>query len=161
MKFEGEVWRHIPAGAHPLNLRYILKASGRWNRAGIYGCLYTSLSELGARAEFDKYLLKSGLSIALINPREIVSIIAKVNNVLDITSPNNGYVHPDELYLVGDEAGHIEKCHKLADAARLAGYVGLLVPSAAIDNERNLIIYIDGPPDEIDLDVGGKRILIS
>jgi RES domain-containing protein len=161
MKFEGEVWRHIPAGAHPLNLRYVLRAAGRWNRVGLYGCLYTSLTEKGAQAEFDKFLIISGLSLVKIKPREIVSIKARVNNVLDITSNQNGYVNPDALFLVGDEHTQIDKCHSLADAARLAGYNGLLVPSAAMKNEKNLIIYIDGPSEEVDLDVGGKRISIS
>jgi RES domain-containing protein len=160
LKFEREVWRHIPAGAHPLNLRYVLRASGRWNRTGVYGCLYTSLSEPGARAEFDKYLVQAGLALDMINPREIVSIKVRVNNVLDITSRKNGYVNPNESYLVGDEPADIEKCHKLADAARFAGFLGLLVPSAALEGERNLIIYIDGPSKEIDLDVGDKRIPI-
>jgi RES domain-containing protein len=160
LKFEGEVWRYIPAGAHPLNLHYVLKASGRWNRAGKYGCLYTSLSKLGARAEFDKYLIQTGLALDKVNPQEIVSIKVRVNNVLDITSRKNGYVNPDEVYLVGDETAHIEKCHKLADAARFAGFLGLLVPSAALRGEKNLIIYIDGPSKEIDLDVGNKRIAI-
>jgi RES domain-containing protein len=160
LKFEGVVWRHIPAGAHPLHVGYILHSSGRWNRSGLYGCLYTALTPEGARAEFERYLEKSSLRYAEIQPREIVSLRVSIDPVLDLTDKRNPYVNPKEQYLTGDESSDIERCRKLADAARSSGFLGLLVPSAGKAGEKNLVIYIDGPPVQLQLEVDGERIPI-
>jgi hypothetical protein len=57
LTFEGRVWRHVPAGAHPLDFHYLITASGRWNRRGQYGCLYTAITAEVAIAEYQTQIL--------------------------------------------------------------------------------------------------------
>ena len=159
MKFEGKVWRHIPAGAHPLHVGYILKATGRWNREGEYGCIYTSLTADGAKAEYRKYLSKAGIhKIGLLKPRELVSLLVEISPVLDITNAKTSPVSPKEKFLTSDNSEDLEACRALADILRAQGYVGILAPSSVLSGETNLVIYIDGPSRNVFLDVGPDRI---
>lgn len=112
MKFKDKVWRHIPAGAHPPHVGYIIKARGRWNRAGEYGCIYTSLTEGGAKAEYRKYLSTAGIhELGLLKPHEVVSLIVKISLVMDLTDRKSFPVSPKESFLVGDkpEAGRLSR----------------------------------------------------
>ena len=85
--FRGTVWRHIPAGAHPLHVGRILQALGRWNRPGVFGCLYTALTIEGARAEYEKHFGAVGTAPDTRARREIVSINVEVGPVLDLMTP--------------------------------------------------------------------------
>lgn len=60
-RFQGLVWRHVPVGAEPPHLGWILKAArGRWNsRRPRLPCLYAALTPQGAVAEFEKHLATS------------------------------------------------------------------------------------------------------
>lgn len=82
--FQGKVWRHGPAGAHPLHAGWILRAAGRWNRAGRYGCLYTALSRTGAMAEWRRYVERAGPGTGR-RARDLVSIEVSVRPVADLT----------------------------------------------------------------------------
>ena len=161
MKFKGEVWRHIPAGEHPLHTGYILRSSGRWNRAGVYGCLYTALSKEGAIAEYEKYLVRENANLTNVKPRELVAVKVDINPVLDLTSKKSSLVPLSSPFLVGDDPGDLEKCRILADTAREQRYAAIIVPSAALAGEKNLVIYIDGVAGNIQLDDGGKRLPLS
>ena len=161
MRFKGEVWRHVPKGAHPLHTGYVLRAAGRWNRSGIFGCLYTTLSQEGARAEYKKYLERENSKISKAKPRELVSIKVNINPVLDFTNKKSSLVPPSSSFLVGDDPDDLEKCRVLADTARDQGYAAIIAPSAALEGEKILVIYIDGVAGNIQLDEGGKRLLLE
>jgi len=161
VRFKAKVWRHIPVGAYALHVGRILRADGRWNRPWDYGCLYTALSQKGARAEFEKIRVAFGAAPEDPKHRELVSLIVDLDPVVDLTNINTSPVPPDAAFLTGDLPKDIEQCRDLADALRAAGYVGIIAPSAADPGEKNLAIYIDGPASGIYLEDGGERILID
>ncbi len=161
MRFCGKVWRHIPAGAHPLHVGYILKSAGRWNRAGLYGCLYTSLTQEGALAELRKYLQRAGISDpAALKARVLVSLKVRVENVVDLTDPKTSPIDPASPFLTGDDPQDLQSCRRLADTLRAQGCSGIIAPSAAAPGSKNLVIYFDGPARDVDIDVGGDAIPI-
>ncbi len=162
MIFRGLVWRHVPRGAHPLHVGFILKASGRWNRQGRYGCLYTALTREGAIAEYRKYLARAGL-LASPRPRDLVSIeVRRVEPVLNLTEDHEQTrLSVTEEILTGDQPEDLQTCLALADWSRSEGYQGLLVPSSAAAGEVNLIIYIDGPAANLDFTDGPDRTPIT
>lgn len=163
MAFAGRVWRHIPAGAHPLDFRFLLKAAGRWNRRKLYGALYTSLDAVTASAEYRKHFLRRGL-----HPRrDVAEIAVEVAHVLDlpairihgtegIPSPTmGGHTLPapplEWSRLTGDTSDDLEHCRELADWARQRGFLAILCPSAARADGTNLVIYPENRPDELEL----------
>jgi len=84
LNFAGTVWRIVPANAFALHVGYILRARGRWNREGVYGCPYTALTPDGALAEWAKYLRGAGVTPALSSPRDLVSLEVRIDPVLDL-----------------------------------------------------------------------------
>lgn len=158
MRFRRKVWRHIPSGSFPFDYRYILRARGRWNREGTYGCLYTSLSKAGARAEYKKYLNDAGVAAAgMTRSRDLVSLKVTVDPVMDLTDPTVSPVLVNSPFLVGDDPADREMCRILADSLRAQGYAGIIAPSAAKSRQKNLVIYFHGPARNLDIDDGGDR----
>lgn len=145
MNFDDRVWRIVPAGAFALHVGYILKSRGRWNREGVYGCLYTALSEDGALAEAAKYLKRAGVAPKYSPPRDLVSLRVRVDNVLDLTSASvRRKLGVSLASLTGDDDADLETCRSLVDLARQQEHCGILSPSAALAGSTNLNIYIDG-----------------
>lgn len=161
MRFQGEVWRHIPAGNFPLHVGYILKAEGRWNVPGEYGCIYTALTRQGAEAEYIKHLSRYGSSPAMSSPRDLITLIVNASPILDQTSKKTSLVDPGSPFLTGSKLEDIEKCRELADLARDRGFQGILAPSASLPGEKNLIIYVDGIASNVDLKEGKIRIPLN
>jgi len=163
MDFRGRVWRHVPPGAIALHIGKLWKHSaGRWNRQGEYACLYTSLTRDGALAELDKVRRLSGSAVG---PRDLVSIDIRVEPVLDLTDEatyravaSAAGETPDPSLLTADTKAAYEHCRRIADQARVNRYTALLVPSAATDNEVNLVIYFDiVAPKQLEIDDGPDR----
>ena len=125
------MWRYVPRGAHPLHFGFILRAGGRWNRAGRYGALYLALGRDGALAE----------------------------RALDLTDPAEqrrfGVTGAD---LTADGPAAYELCRRTADLARASGHLVLFVPSAPLLGATNVIVYPEVPPAHCQLDVGPDRI---
>jgi RES domain-containing protein len=162
LTFAGTVWRIVPATAFALHVGYILRARGRWNREGVYGCLYTALTPDGALAEWAKYLRCAGVAPNLSSARDLVSIEVRVDPVLDLTSPEVlRHVGIQAEMLTGDGDDGLEVCRTLADLARQRGYHAILSPSAALSGAVNLNLYFDGRADCYSLDVGGERVRVT
>jgi RES domain-containing protein len=164
MVLRARVWRHVPPGAVALHIGKIWRYSeGRWNRRGEYACLYTALTRVGAIGELGKqrYLYRTG-----VGSRDLVSIdVHHLEPVLDLTdrpsyeslAVSAGLV-PDISLLTDEGDPAYEHCRQLADQARQEGYTGLLVPSAAIAGEVNLVIYFDVvAPKQLEIDDGPDR----
>jgi RES domain-containing protein len=139
--WEGHVWRIVPPRAHALHVGYILKARGRWNREGVYGCLYTDLTEDGALAEAVKYLKRAGIAPRFSPPRDLVSLRVRLDGVMDLTSASvRRSLGVSLATITGDEDADIETCRSIADLARQREHCGILSPSAAPGGATNLNI---------------------
>ncbi|HUE97558.1 MAG TPA: RES family NAD+ phosphorylase [Longimicrobiaceae bacterium] len=175
MTFTGRVWRHVPRGAHPLDFSHLINANGRWNRANLYGCLYTALTPEGAVAEYRKHHLRRGLQGA----RDLVSLSVRVDHVLDLAGlmedvdagrrqvPVPGRLRGrasalrslpdiDPTSLTGDRPADLEHCRQVADWARRMGFLAIRAASAALTGAVTLSIYPENRPGEIQLAVEGK-----
>jgi RES domain-containing protein len=161
--FDGVVWRHVPAGAQPLHVGFILLARGRWNRQGVYGCLYTSLSRDGAIAEYHKELARTtGVSPEMDQRRDLVSIHAYVERVLDLSdAARRQRIGVSLEALTGDTPDDVEICRVVADLARLEGYEAILSPSAALTGGHNLNLYVDGLAANVRLADGPDRVPLN
>ena len=136
-----------------------MQADGRWNRAGEYACLYTSLTRDGAIAEYEKWLQqRAGLSRDDDAERDLVTIYVKLASVCDLTDPHvQRGLGVSGQTITSDTAKSLELCRTVADWARAQRYSAILSPSAALAMARNLNIYIDARPAEIELAVGAHR----
>ena len=94
-------------------------------------------------------------------PRDLVTILADLQLVLNQTSKTDALVDPASPFLTGDKPDDWEKCRKLADVSRLDGYIGILAPSAALTGDKNLVIYIDCIARNADLKAGKTRIPLN
>jgi len=162
LNFAGTVWRIVPAKAFALHVGYILRARGRWNREGAYGCLYTALTPDGALAEWAKYLWAAGMTPSLSSARDLVSLEVRVDPVLDLTSAAIlRQFRIDRELLTGDDEESLEACRTIADLSRQLGHHAILSPSAALAGSVNLNLYVDGRADHYSLDVGPERIAVT
>jgi len=165
--FVGRVWRYVPRRAHPLHVGFILRAAGRWNRPGEYGCLYTTMSVDGARAEYLRSLAHVGITPEQDAERDLASIRVRVSPMLDLTSraARNKVARTLGLEdglrvrrLRGDDAADLLLCLAIADWARAEGYPAIMSPSAADRSAKNLNVYIDiAGPSKLRLDAGSER----
>ena len=112
---------------------------GRWNRKQQFGALYTSLGRPTAENEILAQARKRGVEPSDLGPRDHVEIHAKLTRVLDLTTDaalKALSVSKTELL------ANRELCLEIADAARLLGVEGLIVPSAESAG-KNLVIFMD------------------
>ncbi len=124
----------------------------------MYGCLYTALTSEGALAEYRRYRAQAAATRQP-DARDLVSIrVNRIGPVFDVTEADAcAQVGVALDVLTGDEPDDVETCRTVADWARAQGYQGLLVPSAVLPRSKNLVIYIDGPAGNIDLEEGPDR----
>ncbi len=165
--FQGTIWRNIPRELHPLDVGWILRARGRWNRAGEYGCLYASLTREGSKAEYLKSLRAMGIHPSADIERDLVSIRASLEPVLDLTNQKvrrrlarrlglSAAISKETL--TADTTEALRLCRAIADLARVDGFVAILSLSAAKRGEHNLNIFVDvGPARQVQLQAGGDR----
>lgn len=157
--FRGRVWRHIPKGGHVLNFHHVLHANGRFNRPGKYGALYTSLSVDGARAEHAKWLNLAGTQ-HIDPPRDLVAIDLAVRPVVNLSdSAVCRELGITTGVITSNRPEDRETCRRVADLVRSLGVWAIRHPSAAAENEENLVIYPEVTPRDFHAEVGERRPL--
>ena len=132
---QGSPQRRLEAVADPA------RSEGRYHRNGGPGVWYASDQEQAAWAELFRHFSEEG-----IDPFELLRRVGAANadglEVLDLTDAlvlaDLGLEHDD---LVGDDYSLTQD---LADAARRAGFQGLLGPSAALPGRRTLAVFATG-----------------
>ncbi len=138
-------WRHIPRGGHPCHVHWVHHATGRWNRQGEYGALYTSLHPFGALLEHSKYLGKVGMTPSMAQPRDIVSVTVTVDAVLDLRQSDWILAYPQWIAeVLSDSKDSYEICQSMADDAIALGYSAIRVPSSIMPGTPsmdNLVVY--------------------
>lgn len=171
MIFEGRVWRHVPAGAHPLDFEYLITAKGRWNRRGQYGCLYTALSADTVIAEYRRVLERRGLR----GRRDLVVLEVRIDPVFDLVSAlakpetrltaREGSIDlritANDPRVIGDSEDDLEFCRTIADVVRERGHFAVLAPSAATETGRVLAIYPENKPDRIQIHLAAPRLQLN
>lgn len=141
---------------------YILKVRGRWNREGVYGCLYTALTEDGALAEAVKYLKRAGIAPRFSPPRDLVSLRVRLDGVMDLTSPSVRRSLRVSLATITRR----RRCRSRdvpVDRGPGAAAGALRHPLSVrrAGGATNLNIYVDGRADHCDLSDGGDRIPVT
>jgi RES domain-containing protein len=114
---------------------------GRYHRAGGPGAWYASTTERGAWAELFRHHTSTELS-----PFEVRRRIGRARveslRVLDLTDPaTREALSVTEADLTSDD---LSRCQALGDAARAAGFEGMLAPSAALAGETTLVVFPSG-----------------
>jgi RES domain-containing protein len=118
-------------------------AGGRYNPAGKFGALYSSLEEETAIAEVAKGLRASGVEPVDVPPGEwlIYEIEVEHGQFLDLTDPDAlAKLAAGEGLLISTD---LSLTQRLASEARKRGYKGILAPSAARPGGINLILFPD------------------
>lgn len=161
LPWAARVWRYVPRDAHPLHFGFILRASGRWNRQGVYGALYLATTQSGALAERAKYQAAAALHGFPFGPHDLVSIDVAVRRALDLTDPaaQRRYGVTTASLTADSPVAHA-LCHLVADLARADGNYVLFIPSAAVTGAVNVVIYPDVAPADCRVDVGPDRITL-
>ena len=161
-RYRGLVWRHVPVGAEPLHLGWILKATrGRWNtQRPRMPCLYTALTPEGAIAELDKHATEFG---ATRTRRDLLSLEVDVDEILDLTIAGaRTRLGITREMLTGDAPSDLVACRRLAQRAVLRGpYGAILAPSAALAGGVNLMIYQSRTDHIMALMNGPDRVTIT
>ena len=165
MRFRALAWRHIPRGGQPCHLNWIHHATGRWNRQGEYGALYTALHPFGALLELSKSLGNAAVNAAMVQPRDLVSVDMVVDDVLDLRHENWILAYPGwPTQVLSDSPESYEICRSMADDAIALGVSAIRVPSSLMPGMPpldNVILFphtrpaqwsvVDGP-DRFEVD---------
>jgi RES domain-containing protein len=132
------VWRQCAPTRRLLDVASPAIGPGRYHRAGDAGAWYASASERGAWAELLRHHTSSELSPFEVRRRIGRARVANLR-VLDLTDPQvREALALTEADLTGDD---LTRCQRLGEAARAAGFEGMLAPSAALPGETILVVF--------------------
>lgn len=141
-RIAGRFWHQGPT-RHPLvDCAHPARGPGRYHRSGEPGVWYGSSQEQGAWAELFRHFLDDG-----VDPFELRRRVGRVSvalEVLDLTDPQvRAHVGVEESDLIGDDYALTQA---IAEAARSAGFDGVLAPAAALPRRETLAVFAHALP---------------
>lgn len=123
------------------------KTGGRWNRKGLEA-IYTSLDVETATLEAYQDFIYRGFPLTTITPRVTAGAKVKLSKVLDLTDSkvlkSIGFTKKElieEDWRAIQKAGDESWTQAIGRGAYLAGFEGLIVPSARKDDGKNIVIF--------------------
>lgn len=140
--FSGVVWRHTAIEQPPLDVLLNASRGGRFNPPMSFPMLYTSMTVIGAKAEFIKSARAVNADPELLLPRMLHQIEVNPQNVVDLTDKRNrDFFGCSFKELIGKDWTQTQKIgtqlHNVCDA--------ILSYSAADSKHKNLNLYIINP----------------
>lgn len=137
----GDFWHQGAVNRPLLSFASPARGDGRYHRFGGDGSWYASSKEGAAWIEFFRHHTSTDLS-----PLELKRRVGRVRveglDVLDLTDPDvQAALGVNHVDLTDDD---LELCQSLSEAARRAGFAGILAPSAAVTGESTLVVFRAG-----------------
>jgi RES domain-containing protein len=155
--YQGELFRHVAAGRHPLSGAGARSQGGRWNPPQSFATLYLADGEETVEAEFRRMARRQGLDPQAFLPRRVYRIEVDLQAVVDLTSPASLPAALADLDLSSDE---LTGTQAVGEAAQYLGREAILARSAAGEG-RVLAVFIDrllpdSRVDDVDFKVWGE-----
>jgi len=123
------------------------KTGGRWNRKGLEA-IYTSLDVETATLEAYQDFIYRGFLLTAITPRVTAGAKVKLSKILDLTDPKIlkkiGFTKKElieEEWRAIQKAGVESWTQAIGQGSYLAGFEGLIVPSARKKDGKNIVIF--------------------
>jgi len=136
--FAGRVWRQCSPRRGLLEVAHPAATTGRYHRLGGPGVWYASSTRAAAWAEFFRHLPSGGVSPSEIRRRVGRARVARLR-ALDLTDARiRRALGITVRELTGDD---LARCQALADAARAAGFEGIVPPSAARAGASTVVVF--------------------
>jgi RES domain-containing protein len=137
--YEGNLFRHVAAGRHPLSGAGARSQGGRWNPPQSFATLYLADRKATVEAEFRRMARRQGLDPSQFLPRRIYGIEVELQAVVDLTRATS---RPDVLSDLELSSDDLTITQAVGEAAQYLGREAILAPSAA--GEGNVLaVFID------------------
>lgn len=138
----GRFWHQGPTRHSLVDCADPARGPGRYHRSGEPGVWYGSSQEQGAWAELFRHFLDDG-----VDPFELRRRVGRVSvalEVLDLTDAKvRAHLGVGESNLIGDDYALTQA---IAEAARDAGFDGILAPAAALPRRETLAVFAHALP---------------
>lgn len=138
------------------------QSGGRWGRPGSFPVLYLGRPEQSVIVEAYRHLVDDveGMRAELVGPRRLYTCRVDVNDVLDLTDPENQVavgLSTDDLYSPPDIERY-ENCQNVAHAAHQLGFHAILAPAATRLGETLAVFPRLLTPRELPVPVGDPML---
>lgn len=148
-RLKAVIWHHGPPRRTGVSVPNPAVTDGRYHRRDGPGAWYASSSERAMWAEFDRHFVAAAVDRLHVLRR--AGAYSVDLDVLDLTDDDVlKALHLDRDALVQDD---LSLTQAVADAARTAGFVAVLAPSAACADATTLAVFEGGTAAVAEVDV--------